>query len=98
MRSDRVACLISFPEVTLRDTAVLQDAKPQTIDCSICGGNTIPAPEGTTERTRFTCRRCTARLARRRNEAEGRAFGVAESAREQYERNRLAVRRELIVD
>lgn len=38
-----------------------------TLACSVCGGNAIPTPLGTTEHTRFTCRRCCARIARRQN-------------------------------
>jgi hypothetical protein len=82
--------------VGLGEITVLNDVMPQTITCSICGGNKICLPEGTVWTTRFTCRRCSARICRRKDEALGRAFGAAERAREEYERNRLAARRALI--
>ena len=45
-----------------------------TIPICSCGAAQIQAPEGSTLETRFTCRRCCARLARRRNVAECRAW------------------------
>jgi adenine-specific DNA methylase len=81
----------------LSEIAVSNDVMPQSIFCSICGGNPISAPEGTVRRTRFTCRRCSARISRRKDEALGRAFGAAERAREEYERNRRMARLALTV-
>jgi hypothetical protein len=58
----------------------------------------ISSPEGTVWRTRFTGRRCSARICRRKDEALGRAFGAAERAREEYERNRRMERLALIAE
>jgi hypothetical protein len=41
---------------------------PLELACSICGGNAIPAPPGSTKRTRFSCRWCCSRIKRRRDE------------------------------
>jgi len=38
------------------------------LNCRICAKNPIPAPTGSTSRTRFTCRHCVARIWRHRNE------------------------------
>ena len=38
------------------------------LDCRICGKNPISRPDGCTEHTRFTCKFCTARIWRHRNE------------------------------
>jgi hypothetical protein len=52
--------------------------------CS-CDAAQIKAPEGSTPETRFTCRRCCARFARRRNGAECRAWA------RQNDRNQAAI-------
>ena len=50
-----------------------------------CGAAQIPAADGSTPKTRYMCRRCCARFARRRNAAECRAWA------RQGERNEAAV-------
>lgn len=77
-------------------TAAFSDVTPRTLRCSTCGGNAIPTPAGTTPKTRFTCYRCCARLARRKSIAEGRAFGAEERALVKSARKRLVRRRERI--
>jgi hypothetical protein len=59
--------------------------------CSTCGGNPIPTPEGVTPRTRFTCRFCSARVARRRNIAECRV----EAKRHQLRLDQAELRRKI---
>lgn len=54
-----VAALSAFP--------ILPDSEVPMLACSVCGGNPITAPEGSTERTRFVCRWCCARIALRQN-------------------------------
>ena len=63
------------------------------LSCFFCGENPIPAPAGSTKRTRFWCRSCCARLARDKNIAECREF--AEELREHKEaaKQRLLARR-----
>jgi hypothetical protein len=38
------------------------------LTCSICEGNAIPAPPGSTSATRLICRKCSSRVWRRRTE------------------------------
>lgn len=61
-----VAAVSAFP--------ILPDSDVPMLACSVCGGNPISAPEGSTERTRFVCRTCCARISRQRNETECREF------------------------
>src|SRR3984885_954276 len=57
------------------------NSMPQTISCSIAGGNPIASPNGATRRTRFSCRPCNRRIGRRMSLAQVRAFGAADRAR-----------------
>ena len=43
-----------------------------------CGAAQIPAPEGSTEETRFTCRRCCAKIQRERNKRSRPTFKGSE--------------------
>jgi hypothetical protein len=63
----------------------------ETLPCSMCGSNAIEAPEGATPQTRFTCRFCSARVARRRNVAECRV----EAKRHQLRLDQAELRRKI---
>lgn len=52
-----VAVLSAFPS----------DSDVPKIACSVCGGNAIIAPDGTTEQTRYLCRKCAAKIQRKRD-------------------------------
>jgi hypothetical protein len=66
--SAHVARHLLLTEVDLAAIAVLPDLMPQTLNCSICGGSPIASPEERVRGTRFTCRKCTARVARRKGQ------------------------------
>ena len=55
----RKLALIAIPAFPLSS-----DSDVPKIACSVCGGNAIIAPDGTTEQTRYLCRKCCARIAR----------------------------------
>jgi len=59
------------------------------LSCCICGENPIPAPAGVTKRTRFWCRKCCARLARKTNIADAREFA------KELQKQKVAVKRRL---
>jgi hypothetical protein len=63
------------------------------LTCCICGENPIPAPADVTERTRFWCRRCCARLAREKNIAECREFAEVLRKQKEAAKRRLLARR-----
>jgi hypothetical protein len=70
-------------------TAALPEGS--VLPCSICGKNPIPAPRDCTTTTRFLCRECCRRIARRKSVAECREFKATLEARLDYLAARAAL-------
>lgn len=77
---------------------MVTEIAPRVLVCLACGGNPIDAPTGSTLHTRFLCRKCCARISRRKSIAEGLAFGVEQRTKDEDNRRRAALRRALIAD
>jgi hypothetical protein len=66
-------------------------AEGSLLPCAICSKNPIPAPRDCTTATRFLCRECCRRIARRKSLAECREFKAKLEARLEHLATRAAL-------